>query len=132
MAGEQAPERTLLVVASDLMWQSRLAEAGRSLGYRVALADSAEEALDALASDGVALVIVDLQGAVPWEGVVRAAKERATPVVAYGQHTKPELLRSARKAGADAVVPRSTLVEELGEVIGRAQQIEGKGPGVGR
>ena len=120
MAGEQAPERTLLVVASDLMWQSRLAEAGRSLGYRVVLADTAEEALQALLSDDVSLVIVDLQGAVPWEGVVRAAKERATPVVAYGQHTKPELLRSARKAGADAVVPRSTLVAELGEVIGRA------------
>jgi len=130
MAQEQDPRA--LVVASDLMWQSRLAEAGRSLGYRVALADSAEEALDALASDGVALVIVDLQGAVPWEGVVRAAKERATPVVAYGQHTKPELLRAARAAGANAVVPRSTLAEELGEVIGRAQQIEGKGPGVGR
>ena len=131
MAGEQAPERTLLVVASDLMWQSRLAEGLRALGYHVALADTAEEALEALAS-GVALVIVDLQGAVPWEGVVRAAKERATPVVAYGQHTKPELLRSARKAGADVVVPRSTLVEGLGEVIGRAQQIEGRGPGVGR
>jgi len=129
MAQEQDPRA--LVVASDLMWQSRLAEGLRALGYRVLLADTAEEALEALAS-GVALVIVDLQGAVPWEGVVRTAKEGATPVVAYGQHTKPELLRAARAAGANAVVPRSTLAEELGEVIGRAQQIEGKGPGVGR
>jgi hypothetical protein len=40
-------------------------------------------------------------------------------VLAFGRHTEPATLRAARDAGAETVVPRSQLVEELPALLGR-------------
>lgn len=108
---------TILAVIADLLLQSRLREQVRALGYRFALADTAEaiaEALDA----APALVVLDLQiEDIDWRLVVEAAKARSVPILAFGRHTKAQHLRSARDAGCDRVVPRSTFVEELPQLI---------------
>jgi len=110
----------LVLVATHLMFQSRIREAVRALGLEVTVADSTEAVRDALRSP-TALVVLDLQAeGVPWEDVVSAAKDGPggpVPVLAYGQHTKPALLRAARAAGCDLVVPRSRLVADLPRLI---------------
>ena len=117
--------RRLVVVATDLMRLSRVTERAKALGYEVAVADTAEEARQALRSGPAALLVLDLQADdLRWEDVVVAAKDPTAapvPVLAFGQHTKPELLRDARRAGCDVVVARSQLVEELPELIERAR-----------
>lgn len=128
-ADDLEPPR-LVLAATDLMRLSRVAEGARALGYEIAIVDSADEAREALRSGPAALLVLDLQADdLSWQDVVAAAKgasDGPVPVLAYGQHTKPDLLREARRAGCDVVVPRSQLVEELPELIERTRR-QGEG-----
>ncbi len=119
MAGHPS-RRRLLVVATDLIWQTRLVEAARALGFEPGVAADAEAARETLRPAAAGLLVLDLQAALPWQDVVEAARAAGVPVLAYGQHTKPGVLRAARRAGCDLVVPRSTLVADLPSLIERA------------
>ena len=108
---------TILAVITDLMFQSRLREQAQALGYTFAVADT-PETLDAALDAAPALVVLDLEIVdVDWGIVVKATKERHVPILAFGRHTRAQQLRSARDAGCDRVVPRSTFVEELPQLI---------------
>ena len=108
---------TVLAVISDLMFQSRVSEQTRALGYEAAVADTAGT-LDAAFDSPLALVVLDLHASgLDWQRAVALAQERGVPVLAFGRHTEAELLRAARDAGCDRVVPRSVLVEELPRLI---------------
>ena len=119
----------MVLVVTDLILRSRIVEGAQKLGYEVAVADSVEAARQALRSAPAALLVLDLQAKdVPWREVLAAAKEGGddrVPVLAYGQHTKPALLRTARTAGCGLVVPRSRMVEELPSLIRRVREIRG-------
>ncbi len=49
--------------------------------------------------------------------VIAEAKARGARVLAFGRHTDAASMRAARAAGADTVVARSQLVEELPHLI---------------
>jgi DNA-binding NarL/FixJ family response regulator len=120
MAGNFSTSGRIVLVATDLMRQSRVAEAARALGYAVAVATTAEETREALRGDGGEVVILDLQAeGLPWREVL--AEAGSVPVIAFGQHTKPDLLRAARAAGCRLAVPRSRLVEQLPQLIEKAK-----------
>ncbi|MGB2694355.1 MAG: hypothetical protein WBD55_04110 [Dehalococcoidia bacterium] len=108
---------SIVAVIDDLLFQSRVADQARALGYDVAIADTTV-AFDAAIGDGVALVVVDLHvSGIDWRRAVGDAREQGVPVLAFGRHTEAALLREAREAGCDRVVARSTLVEELAQLI---------------
>ena len=114
---EMMPTNTILAIVTDLLFQSRLREQARALGYDVAVADTMDAGTEALAG-GPALVVLDLHvDGIDWRRTVATAREQRVPVLAFGRHTEPQLLRSAREAGCDRVVPRSTFVEELPKLI---------------
>jgi len=120
MAGNLSTSGRIVLVATDLMRQSRVAEAARALGYAVAVATTIDEAREALHAGAGAIVILDLQAeGLPWRDVVTAAG--SVPVIAFGQHTRAGVLRAAKAAGCRIVVPRSRLVEELPQLIERAK-----------
>lgn len=103
----------ILAVVSDLMFQSRLGQQAQALGYEVVVADS-DAALERGLAAGPGLAVVDLHAmGLDWRRAVELAKERGVPVLAFGRHTEAALLREAREAGCEKVVPRSTFVEEL-------------------
>jgi CheY-like chemotaxis protein len=109
--------KTILAVVSDLMFQSRLREQARALGYEITVADTPESLRDGLARSP-ALFVIDLHvDGLDWRQAVEAAKRGGVPVLAFGRHTEAQLLRSAREAGCGRVVPRSTFVEELPRLI---------------
>jgi CheY-like chemotaxis protein len=111
------PQRPIIAVTDDLMFHSRLEQRIRALGHSFS-AVSTPEGLTASLDDQPALLIVDLHAtSLEWPDAFAAAKERAVPVLAFGRHTEAQLLRNARAAGADRVVPRSELVEELERLI---------------
>jgi hypothetical protein len=63
-------------------------------------------------------VVIDLHAQrLDWREAVRLARERSLPLLAFGRHTEASLLREAREAGCDRVVPRSTFVEEMPALI---------------
>lgn len=107
----------ILAVVSDLMFQSRLREQALALGYEFLAADTPAE-LRAGLDRSPALAVIDLHVmGLDWRAAVDAAKAAGVPVLAFGRHTEAQLLRSARDAGCDRVVPRSQLVEELPALI---------------
>ena len=114
----------ILAVVTDLMLESRITEGARALGYAVTTAGSTRDVREALGSNSVDLIVLDLQAdGVPWKDVVSAASEAANgplPVLAFGQHTKPDLLQAARDGGCDVAVPRSRLVEQFPALIEQA------------
>jgi DNA-binding response OmpR family regulator len=111
------PQPTILAVVDDFMFLSRLEQHVHALNYAFVSVDSDTALADAL-EDHPALVIVDLHvSGVDAQGAITAARGHGVPVLAFGRHTQPELLRAARDAGADRVVPRSQLVEELPALV---------------
>ena len=107
----------LVLVCSDLMLQSRVREGAQRLGYETVAVDTEAELRAALAGDA-ALVVLDLHVAgIDWRAAATMTQEGGRPVLAFGRHTEASLLREAREAGCDRVVARSTLVEELPDLI---------------
>ncbi len=103
------------------MLESRIRQMARVMGYDVSVADTVQAVCEALDSAPPDLLVLDLQAeGLPWREAVAAAKDGAdgpVPVLAYGQHTKPDVLRAARDGGCDMAVPRSQLVEEFPALI---------------
>ncbi len=121
MTADLSTSGRILAVVTNLMLESRITEGARALGYAVTTAGSTQDVREALRSHSVDLIVLDLQAAgIPWKDVVMAAREVATghlPILAFGQHTKPDLLQAARDGGCDVVVPRSRLVEQFPALI---------------
>jgi DNA-binding NarL/FixJ family response regulator len=110
-------DRTAVIAVSDLMFQPRITAAAQALGLRVRIADSAETAREAIAG-APAVVVVDLQERnADATQIILAAKAAGARVLAFGRHTDAGALRAARRAGADTVVPRSELAEELPRLL---------------
>ncbi|MEO8273669.1 MAG: hypothetical protein ABI620_06360, partial [Chloroflexota bacterium] len=100
------PQRTVVVLADDLIWATRLADALSAAGsrpLRVRRIADLEAALSP-AGDGTGLAIIDLT-ARAYDGVeaVRAAAGAGARVVAVGQHDDAPLRRAALEAGAERV-----------------------------
>ena len=112
------PQRILIAVP-DLLFQSRIAAAARALEFDVVIGDtegSASEGLDPVPS----LVVIDLHAdAIDTSRLIAAAKAAGAAVLAFGRHTEPLVLRAARNAGADRVVARSELVDQLPDLLAR-------------
>lgn len=102
-----------IVAVPDLLFQSRIEAALRQRAIEVRVPSSGADCA-AMLADAPAIVVVDLQAdgfAAP--ALIRQASAGGTPVLAFGRHTDVATLRSARDAGADRVVPRSQMAEEL-------------------
>jgi DNA-binding NarL/FixJ family response regulator len=108
---------TVAIIVIDLMFQSRIRMAAEALGLEALIADSAAAANIAIAARP-GIVVVDLHAVgIDAPSMVRSAKAAGANVLAFGRHTEPSILRAARNAGADAVVARSQLVEELPQLL---------------
>ena len=103
------------------MLESRIREKARAMDYDVSVVGTAQAIRDAVDTAPPDLLVLDLQAeGLPWQEAVAAANEGAggpVPVLAYGQHTKPDVLRAARDGGCDMAVPRSQLMEEFPALI---------------
>ena len=108
---------TILAVIPDLMFQSRVREQAQALGFEITIADTMDEAIEAL-ERSPGLLVLDLHAmGIDTAALAADAKGRAVPVLAFGRHTETGVLRAAREAGCDAVVVRSTFVEELPQLL---------------
>ena len=116
--------RTVAILADDLIWATRLADAIRAAGAtpRIVrrLADLETLVGGAPGAPGVSDVIIDLT-ARAYDGVaaVRLASGTGARVVAVGQHDDLELRRAATEAGASRVFTYRALFEDGPRLLGR-------------
>jgi DNA-binding NarL/FixJ family response regulator len=113
-------------LTADLMFSSNIeATLGRA-GHVVGTVEDLTGLEMAIEEGDVRLVILDLHAGFDATDVVSIASghalgpdvERApVPVLAFGRHTEPALLRAAREAGCAEAVPRSTFVEQMASLI---------------
>lgn len=106
-----------LMLCDDLIFFSRVAGTARAIGLVVRQEKNAADLLSAAQQNPPAGVIVDLQNPgldLPsFLQELRVTCSTMPRVVVYGSHVEAEVLRNARKAGCDRVMPRSQFVEEL-------------------
>ncbi len=84
--------------------------------YEVHIVDDLS-GLEAALTPDVDAVILDLHAGLETTDVVGLCTPLGVPVLAFGRHTEPALLRAAREAGCAQVVPRSTFVEEMAALV---------------
>ena len=101
--------KTILVMVPDLMFETRIADTARAMGYRVE--SSKEKIADAN------LAIVGLENNRHWQSFVEKARSHNVPVLAFGRHTSLELLRLARTAGCTQIAVNSDIAERLPKLI---------------
>ncbi len=110
-----------LVLSDDLIFFSRIAGTARAAGLLVRQAKTAADLIVAARQHPPAGVIVDLQNPGLDFPVLLAELRAGCPamprVIAYGSHVEAGVLRAARQAGCDRVMPRSQFAEELETAI---------------
>ncbi len=109
-----------VLVATDLIFASRVAQAARSLHVPLRTAKDGDALAALLAGQSVALVMVDMSlelGAAT--AAIRRARDQSPPpaVVAFYSHVQVELRDAAIDAGATQVMSRSAFSEKVGDVI---------------
>jgi hypothetical protein len=101
---------TVVSIAPDLLFASKIEAALSAAGHRVVLAASLQEAQ----LEGAELLVADL-GAENAEALVGLG----IPVLGYYPHVDVEVREAAEAAGVDLVVPRSRAARELPELAAR-------------
>ncbi len=106
-----------LMLSDDLIFFSRVLGAARAAGLSVRMVRSAADLLGAARATPPAGVILDVHNDGLDLPALLAGLKEACPsmprVIAYGSHVEAAVLRAARQAGCDWVMPRSQFVEEL-------------------
>jgi DNA-binding NarL/FixJ family response regulator len=110
---------SILAVVPDLYFATRIAATAKAAGVELELV-TAQRVVARLAEQGASLVIVELSSRDSLALIAELKRVRpAVPVVGFGAHVEEELLRGAKTAGADAVLPRSQLVGRLSALLER-------------
>jgi ActR/RegA family two-component response regulator len=108
----------VVVLADDLIWATRLAEAITAAGAHPQRARRLAD-LERLLAEAAGFAIVDLT-ARAYDGVeaVRTASSTGARVVAVGQHDDAALRRAAMAAGAERVYTYRALFEDGPRTLG--------------
>jgi CheY-like chemotaxis protein len=118
----------LIALVDDLLFLSRIREAGRAAGIEVRSVRGASDLLAAARQQG-RLVLVDADSErLPWQAALSALRAEpalsALPVIAFVSHVRADLAEAARAAGASRVLARSAFVKELPELVALAAHAE--------
>lgn len=113
---------TVLAMAADLLFGSRIRGTARAVGAEVALIGSAEDLKRRAAELAPRRILLDLDHRrVDMPALIADLKQdpatAAIPIVAYVSHVNTEAITAARAAGADRVMARSAFVDALPELL---------------
>lgn len=108
---------TGVMLCDDLIFFSRVSGTARAAGLTVRQARTAAAVLDLARREPPGGVLIDLQNDGLDLPALLAGLREACPAmprtVAFGSHVLADVLKAARQAGCDRVMPRSQFVKEL-------------------
>ncbi len=107
------------LLCDDLLFGSRITATARAANLDLRTVRTPAALLDAGKGQLPACALLDLHLAgAELPALVQALKATSScTVVGFGSHVAADLLRRAREAGCDVVMPRSQFVEALGESL---------------
>ena len=116
----------VLAAVDDLLFSSKIRAVAKHAGVDLAFARTPAEILERARSERPSLVIFDLDCAkadpVATIGAMKADAELAgIRTLAFASHVHAALIASARKAGADQVLPRSAFAGGLADILTSAR-----------
>jgi CheY-like chemotaxis protein len=111
-----------LMLCDDLIFFSRVSGAARAAGLGVRMVRTAADLVAAARTAPPRGVILDVHNpGLDLESLLiqlKGACPAMPRVIAYGSHVEAAVLKAAREAGCDRVLPRSQFVKELEAKIG--------------
>ncbi len=117
----QSGNPTIIAATRDLFLQSRLHELARSLGLSIQF-ESNEQKLKSLTSLHPSLLVLDLaSGEYDPLAVIQALKrtEDSPRILGFYPHIRKDLEAKARDAGIDFLVPNSSFLKSLRNILER-------------
>jgi PleD family two-component response regulator len=114
----------ILVVNSDLMWGTKIAETIRQAGLKYVTAKTEQEAMDQARQLRPSLILIDLGiKSLDAMALIRQLKQDAdlkeTSILGFIFHTDQATWQNGIAAGCDQVVARSALQQTLGKEIAK-------------
>lgn len=123
MSETESKKYTILALEKDLFFSVKMRDTLRHHEMEVIVARTLAaftERLSASGPEAPALAIVDIATpGVDWEAAIRAARERALPVLAFGSHMDLEARAKALQAGAQRVVANSKFTSDMPALVRR-------------
>lgn len=112
----------VLIAVDDLLFSSKIRATAKQAGVDLTFARSQAEVLDQARTIKPALVILDLNSAKTNAVETIAALKRdpelaAIRTIGFASHVHTDLIRAARAAGADDVMPRSAFASQLAGIL---------------
>ena len=111
-----------LAMLEDLMFQVKIAEAARRATFTTVFVTSGTKFWESMESFKPCAIVLDinLASADPLaiiKSLKAAAPTRSIPIIGYISHVQVELRAEAAQAGCDVVLPRSTVIQKLPELL---------------
>ena len=104
---------SVAVYTGDLIFSAKISSTGAAVNVPVRVVRTVADL-----EPGASMVLVDLEAEAPIDAIERCRTMVPTPrIVAFGPHVREDLLAAAREAGADEVLPRSSFVARLPELL---------------
>ena len=116
----------ILAAVDDLLFSSKIRATAKQLEVTLQFARTPDEILTVARTQNPALAIFDLNSA-KMDAIATIAALKHDPeagstrVMGFASHVHTELIRAARAAGADEVLPRSAFAGRLAEILQTAE-----------
>jgi CheY-like chemotaxis protein len=116
----------IVAAVEDLLFSSKIRAVGKQVGADLVFARTPEEILEKTRASErpVTLLLVDLNAAKtdPLATIAALKADPALariPILGFASHVHVDLIRAAREAGADQVLPRSAFAANLPQILGQ-------------
>ncbi len=112
----------ILIAVDDLLFSSKIRATAKQAGVDISFARTPAEILEQARTSKPALAIFDLNSGKtdPLETIaaIKADPELSSiRTVGFASHVHTDLIRAARAAGADEVMPRSAFASQLAGIL---------------
>ncbi len=108
-----------VLACSDFLFETRICDTARELGREVRCFSEADEIAELLSTESVSLLLIDLStmsNCLEELPRYRSVSPKLM-VIAFGSHVQTDLLKRAREADCDTVMPRSRFTSELVKLL---------------
>lgn len=113
--------RTVVVLADDLFWRTKIDQAAKSAQAPVVFLSDPADLAKTVDPSRASVVLVDLAlRKEPFAAIAalkKSSKAKSVPVIGYYEHVRKDLQEKATAAGCDQVLSRSTFSQNLSDLI---------------